>query len=125
MTQLSQEVRDHVYSLLFDQMNLCCGLPETSFELIRELMTCFREKRDIGALLPDDGARYLVLSVLDHADLIEHGSIIDASWLTKKGEWHWQALTRCEYDDIEGQAGLPHDGEPCTDACLKPFWILR
>ena len=108
-------------------MDLCCGLPETSFELIRDVLTAFREKQSIDALLPNDGARYIVLGMLERVGLIEHGSIVDASWLTRKGEWYWQAMTRLEYHDIEGEdgVGLAHDGKACMDACLKPFWGLH
>ncbi|MGP3737958.1 hypothetical protein ACTWJ9_33145 (plasmid) [Streptomyces sp. GDS52] len=127
MTEPSENVREHVYRLLFEDLNLCCGLPEDSYDLVRDLLTAFRTKTDIDTLLPDHGARYLVLGALDNAGLIEHSSIIDAAWLTRKGEWYWQALTRFDSDDIDGGAegiGLPHDGTPCTDACLKPFWGL-
>ncbi|MFJ8657493.1 hypothetical protein ACIRNU_34785 [Streptomyces rochei] len=122
-----QHIREHVYRLLFDELHLCCGFPEKSYALVRELLTAFRNKTGIDNLLPNDGARYLILGLLDEADLIEHGSIIDAAWLTRKGEWYWQALTRVDYDDIDGSdgVGLPHDGKACMDACYKPFWGLH
>ncbi|MET8571857.1 hypothetical protein [Streptomyces sp. NPDC004783] len=127
MTQPDQHVREHVYRLLFEELHLCCGSPEDSFDLVRDLLTAFRSKAGIDALLPDSGARYLVLGLLDDTDLIDHGSIIDAAWLTRKGEWYWQALTRFAYDDIDGAGGvgLPHDGKACMDACYKPFWGLH
>lgn len=123
----NQNIREHVYRLLFEELNLCCGFPEDSYALVRDLLTAFRAKTGIATLLPDDGARYLVLGLLDDADLIEHGSIIDAAWLTRKGEWYWQALSRLDYDDIDGAngVGLPHDGKACMDTCLKPFWGLH
>lgn len=124
--QVPDTVREHVYRLLFEDLNLCCGFPEDSYDLVRDLLTAFRTKTDIATLLPDSGARYLVLGALNNAGLLEHGSIIDAAWLTRKGEWYWQALTRLDYDDIDGAdgVGLPHDGKACMDACLKPFWGL-
>ncbi|WP_416520097.1 hypothetical protein [Streptomyces achromogenes] len=124
MTDVSEHVREHVYKLLFEDLNLCCGSPEESYMLLRNLLTAFRDKTGIETLLPDDGARYLVLGALDNAGLLEHGSIIDAAWLTRKGEWYWQAITRCAYNDVE-EAVLPHDGKACMDACLKPFWGLH
>lgn len=123
MTEVPDTVREHVYSLVFDQIGLCCGLPEESYTLLRNLLTAFRNKEDITSLLPDEGARYIVLAALDQAELIEHGSIIDAAWLTRKGEWYWQAITRLDFDDVE-ESVLPHDGKACMDACLKPFWGL-
>ncbi|MFF9003615.1 hypothetical protein ACF1GW_38620 [Streptomyces achromogenes] len=124
MTDVPEHVREHVYKLLFEDLNLCCGLPEKSYTLLKNLLTAFRDKTGIETLLPEDGARYLVLGALDNASLLEYGSIIDAAWLTRKGEWYWQAITRLDYDDIEDQVGLPHDGKACMDACLKPFWGL-
>jgi hypothetical protein len=127
MTDTDQHIREHVYRLLYEELNLCCGFPEDSYDLVRDLLTASRNKANIQHLLPDSGARYLVLGVLDNAGLIEHGSIIDAAWLTRKGEWYWQALTRFDSDDIDGAdgVGLPHDGKACMDACLKPFWGLH
>jgi hypothetical protein len=124
VTEPTDNIRQHVYRLLFEELHLCCGLPETSYALARALLTAFRSKTSISTLLPDDGVRYLVLGALDNAGLIEHGSVIDAAWLTRKGEWYWQALTRLDYDDVDG-VGLPHDGKACMDACLKPFWGLH
>jgi hypothetical protein len=123
VTDLSENIRQHVYKLCFEDLGLCCGSPEDSYAFLQELLTTIRSKTDLNQLLPHDGARYLILGALDNADLIEHGSIIDAAWLTRKGEWHWQAITCCDYDDIEG-IGLPHDGKACMDACYKPFWGL-
>ena len=121
--QLDQNVADHVHRLLFEELNLCCGFPEDAYTLIRDLLTAFRNKTGIDTLLPQPGARYLVLAALDDAGLIEHGSIIDAAWLSRKGEWYWQAMTRLDYDDIDGDgSGLPHDGKACMESCLKPFW---
>ncbi|MFF7795582.1 hypothetical protein [Streptomyces sp. NPDC007991] len=120
-------IREHVYRLLYEELGLCCGFPEDSYDLVRDLLTAFRSKTDALALLPDAGARYLVLAVLDRAGLIEHGSIIDTAWLTRKGEWYWHGLTRFDSDDIDGAdgVGLPHDGKACMDSCLKPFWGLH
>lgn len=127
MTQTDEHIREHIFRLLFDELPLCCGFPEESYDLIRDLLGAFRNKTGIDTLLPTDGARYLILGLLDEVDLIEHGSIIDASWLTRKGEWYWQAMTRFDYDDIDGAdgVGLPHDGKACMDSCLKPFWGLH
>jgi len=124
---LSEDVRQHVHSLFFDQMKICgCGLPELTLELVRDLLTVIEERGRTETVIPHEGARHIVLSVLDNIDLIEHGSIIDAAWLTKKGRWYLRALQRVEWEDIEDEGvGLPHDGTPCTEACLKPFWIQQ
>jgi hypothetical protein len=131
VNKTDEHIRDHVYKLNFEDLNLCCGFPEDSYDLVRDILTAFRSKTDVRILLPHDGARYLILGLLDNANLIEHGSTIDGAWLTRKGEWYWQALTRFDYDDIQGDTktaegvGLPHDGKACMDACLKPFWGLH
>lgn len=128
-SEVPDNVREHVYALFFEEIGLCCGFPEESYTLLQNLLTAFRSpdsSKSIQSLLPDEGARYIVLAALNRAGLIEHGSIIDAAWLTRKGEWYWHALTRLDYDDIDGAdgVGLPHDGKACMDACLKPFWGL-
>jgi len=127
VTTVSLNVRQHVYALLYGEMKICgCGTPEDSFGTVRDLLIATEEHKNASTVISHDGARHIVLSVLDEVDLIEHGSVIDVPWLTKKGRWYLQAMKAMEYADLEdgeGDIGLPHEGAPCTERCLKPFWI--
>lgn len=114
------KVLQHVNGLLYMDLGLCgCGNPEEAFELVRDLLRLapFYEHRDeVRALIGDGAPSHIILSTLDHADLIEHGGSIHGSWLTDKGQWYLNALnTVTVWDEID--VGLPHDGAKCTDAC--------
>lgn len=58
----------------------------------------------------------MILSTLDNAGLTEHGSSINGSWLTPKGAWFLNAARAIPFDDID-EAGLPHNGDACTEQC--------
>jgi hypothetical protein len=114
------KVLQHVNGLFYTDLGLCgCGNAEEAFELIRDLLRLapFYEHRDeVRALIGDGPTGHIVLSTLDHADLIEHGGTIHGSWLTDKGEWYLKALNTVNvWDDID--VGLPHDDGKCTDTC--------
>lgn len=118
---LTESVQQHIYSLFYDQMKLCgCGLPEESFELVRDLLASARERGHSAHVINNDAARHIVLSLMDSVGLLEHGSVIDAAWLTPKGEWYLRQLRKVDDWDVLEQIGLPHDGKPCTDRCWLP-----
>jgi hypothetical protein len=123
-TPVPEHVLDHVYKLFYEELHLCgCGNPEDAYALIRQLLdlTPFYDDPDaVRHLIGQPGAYHMVLGMLTHADLIEHGGGIGGSWITPKGEWFRAAMRRVTFDDIgsnDSQAGLPHDGGECTDAC--------
>lgn len=145
MTQATAESVDegllcHLTQVVYSGLGFCgCGWPDEGLALTHELLTAFSwgfgegiwQRRDavITRLLPTDGVRHIVLSTLDHAKLIEHGSSILGSWLTPRGKWWMYAVETV--GGIEGLSrrfdepgiGYPHTGEAadagqeCTDAC--------
>jgi hypothetical protein len=112
---------EHLHKLVHYDLNLCgCGNPEDAYVLIRDLLGLApfydhpQQVRDrIGG---DEGAQHIVLSLMDHTGLIEHGSSIGGSWITPKGEHFLGLMRRHGYDDVE-QAELPHDGADCPTDC--------
>lgn len=123
---LTETVRQHIYSLFYDQLGLCgCGLPEESFDLVRDALAIIggggeERWKEVEEIIPQRAARHMVLSMLDMADLTEHGTVITGCWLTPKGTWYLRQLRKVDdWDDING-AGIPHDGRSCTDRCFLP-----
>lgn len=97
------------------------GPPETAFDLVRDVLSLgdLYERgayEQAVALIGSPGAVHLVLSALDHAELMNHGSVIQYSWLTKKGEYVLAAMRATTWEQVD-DAGYPHDGEDCTDEC--------
>lgn len=63
-------------------------MPETAARLVRDILNMcplYQHREEFEKLLPNDGAQYLILGLLDEAGLIEHGGGIGGSWLTDKG----------------------------------------
>lgn len=123
-----EAIAQHVYRLLVEELNFCCGFPEDSVRPVRELLEAVdvdhaeKSSARVDAFTSDRAVTALLLYRFAAVGLTEHGSIITASWLTKRGRWYMHALDRVDWDDVE-EAGAPHDGGACTEACLKPFWI--
>lgn len=123
---LTEAVRQHIYALFYDKLGICgCGEPGDAFELVRGVLAVIGSGAEerwqlLHDLIPQNAALHLVLSMLDSADLIEHGNIITGSWLTSKGTWYLRQLRKVDdWDDIDG-VGLPHDGKACMDRCFLP-----
>ena len=129
----------HLYQIVYSDLNLCgCGWPDEAIALIHELLTAISWGRGDGAwqkiravrqrLLPTPALEHLVISLLDHADLTDHGTSIRTSWLTDHGKWFLWAVEQVGgvegLDDRLCEVGYPHpwdpelkDTKPCTDAC--------
>ena len=113
---------EHASSILSDDLGLCgCGNAEASYALVRILLGLtpfFNHTEAIEALVPDEAARHIVLSCLDSAGLIEHGTSIGGSWITPKGAFFLDVLREIgdNWDRLR-ELGMPHDGGDCTDAC--------
>lgn len=126
--QLAESTRQHIYKVIAD-LPLCgCGSPEPAYELVVELLKLVpfyeRQPDEIRTLTgQSDGVHYLVLGSLDHADLIEHGTSIDGSWITPKGEWFLKAVEAAggagKLFEATHNIGYPHNGANCTDQCWK------
>ncbi|MGP4092961.1 hypothetical protein [Nonomuraea sp. KM90] len=125
MSDLPQVVLDHAYKLFYGDLSLCgCGTPEAAYELVRDVLVLIADDEHgwvplVKTLLGNPGAHHLIMSALDEADLLGHGSSIDTAWLTDKGRWYASALRMIEDWDAFHEVGYPHDGEDCTDACWK------
>jgi hypothetical protein len=81
-----------------------CGLPEAALCSLLALLELARpysldEQR---ALIPDEGVRYLVLYMLDHYGLIEHGVSVDGAWPTDVGKALLKQLRIESTDNFEG-----------------------
>lgn len=122
MTADPRERLAHASSILGGDLGLCgCGNAEESYVLVRQLLqlTPFYEHWDqVAALLPHTAARHIVLSAMESAGLIEHGTSISGSWITPKGQFFLDVLQEIGDDwDCLRELGLPHYGGDCTDAC--------
>jgi hypothetical protein len=143
---VSDDERDnllcHLYQLVYGDLGLCgCGWPAEAITTIHELLTAMawtgsgeawqKRRATTRRLLPTPAVEHLVLSMLDHAKLIDHGTSIASSWLTERGKWLLWAVEQVGgIEGLDGQldeAGYPHpwdpaakQAQPCTDAC----WAL-
>jgi hypothetical protein len=113
---------EHLYKLTADDLRFCgCGCPEDAYNLVRDILALapFRDHREeLRALIGGgDGAFYLVLYVLDSAGLIDHGTSIDGSWITKKGSHYLALMQRHGFDDFDQEYGYPHEGNDCPPSC--------
>lgn len=123
-----QRLLCHLYQIIYGDLGMCgCGWPDEGLETVHELLVAFNDddwqKRQatITRLLPKDGVRHIVLSTLDHAELMEHGSSILSAWLTARGKWWLYAVETIggiSAVDFDGPGvGYPHMDGGCTDAC--------
>ncbi|MEU1099274.1 hypothetical protein, partial [Streptomyces sp. NPDC005877] len=120
-----ENVLQHANRLIYMDLALCgCGLAEESYDLVRRLLalTPYHQspevQKQVAALCGNAPAQHMILSMLTNAGLIEHGCVIEGSWLTDKGEWYLKALDSIsDWDDIH--VGLPLDGSPCTEVCWR------
>ena len=101
-------------SVLGGVLGFCgCGDPEAALRYIRDVLRLIDEPRPDGhvewekwyeghrarevALLPDEGARWLVYYLLDDKELTEHGGSVPG-WLTGKGDDVLAALNTMDLD---------------------------
>lgn len=80
-----------------------CGSPESAFEglkAILELHPLHDHRPEIEALIPDERLEYLILYMLDHLDLTEHGGTVGGGWLTETGQAVLDALRTFPMEDI-------------------------
>ncbi|MFF3998549.1 hypothetical protein ACFYX8_35235 [Streptomyces cyaneofuscatus] len=120
-----QDQLEHLNQIFYVDLGLCgCGDPEGAYDLVRDLLSLcplYEEHRWEKAeeLTGGGPAHHIVMSTLDTAGLIEHGSNINGSWLTAKGTWFLDASKDVPFSRFD-DAGLPHDsGETCTDQCWQ------
>ena len=85
---------------LGDYLGFCgCGNPDAAMKLLRDVLRLLKEQKwyseDIKALLPSEGLNYLVLYMLDDKGFTEHGTSVNCSWLTDRGEELLRDLEWC------------------------------
>jgi hypothetical protein len=116
---------DHLYKVFFDDLGMCgCGRPNEAYSLVRDILALaplYEENRwRLAETLTGGGAaHHIILSALDRAELMEHGSSLDGAWLTDKGAWCLAAMRTVEFAEISEQGGYPHGGGECTNACWR------
>lgn len=117
-----ESASQHLNQIFYVDLGFCgCGNSGDAYELVRDLLTLCplyegQRWRQAETLTGGGAVHHIVLSTLDTAGLIEHGSSINGSWLTPKGAWFLGAARTVPFDDIN-DAGLPHDGGTCTERC--------
>ena len=81
-----------------------CGAPEAASRALLELLELhplYEHQEAFQIRFPDDGVQYLLLYLLDHLDLTEHGGNVGGGWLSPKGFAVRDALRREVTDDFE------------------------
>jgi hypothetical protein len=118
---LDENAAQHACLLFYGELGMCgCGNPEDAYRLIRDILdlTPFYEGdnwQKVNELIGSPTVVHIVVSMLNNADLIEHGTIIDGSWLTKKGKYFRDVLRAVPWEQADSdEIGYPHNGEPCT-----------
>ncbi|MFI5992481.1 hypothetical protein ACIBAC_11590 [Streptomyces sp. NPDC051362] len=115
---------DHLYKIFYEDLGLCgCGNPGDAYALVRDLLALapFYEDehwRLAETLTGGGAAHHIIMSVIDVAELTEHGSSVNGAWLTPKGAWCLHAMQAASFGQM-GEGGLPHNGRACTDDCWK------
>lgn len=124
MTEQQEETADHFHRLWYEELGMCgCGTPGAAYQLIRDILALvpfYEDSRwqQVEAMCGGPGAAHVVVSVLDHADLLGHGTSLLGSWLTPKGERVLKLMREVSFEEINAEdAGLPHNGQPCTPQC--------
>lgn len=114
-----------IQDVYYDELNFCgCGSPSDTLYVIKNVLRVHKNKLDRCNKKVDEyydlykhefqkalnlndeycendfyineGVYQIVLNVLNNANLMEHGSSIGGSWLTKKGEEFLEALELME-----------------------------
>ena len=101
-----------------------CGLPEAAARALRDLLALhplYENRESFERMIPDSGLQYLVLYMLAHLDLTEHGGSCGGGWLTEKGKAVLDALNREAADGFEAlmsqrcMHGYAVDGDELLD----------
>ena len=64
-----------------------CGLDQIKYDIIQVFIDIAEDRQ-----IKDTKYNELILNVLTHADLLEHGTGIHGSWLTDKGKAEYKKL---------------------------------
>lgn len=126
-----ENILDHLYVAFFARpIQLCgCGDPEAGVKLLVDTLRLHEAEGTIydrvdAVLGPNVGVQQVILSLLESAELTDHGSSLWGMYLTAKGRWALWAVDRLGGIDAlpdlckEG-IGYPHNGEECTEACWQ------
>lgn len=133
--------RQHLHALFVDGIPGCgCGWPADAYNLVRDLLNLVPfygagTRKKVAELIGTRGAVHIILSAMQDAGLIDHGTSAMSSWITGKGKYARWLMARHEWDDAPGaddgvcEAGFPpcHDWDAgrCPDACwVAPPGVL-
>lgn len=110
------------YGVIYDDLGACgCGQHHARLELARDVLAGTTDEQWVRP--PDESplAEWF-LHLLDHADLIDHGSSIRTSWLTEKGRRFLAVLQDpAAFAALTGDdhaAGYCPAGRDCTECAL-------
>jgi hypothetical protein len=129
-TPEQEDMLSHLYLVFFGRpLSLCgCGDPEAGVRLVYDLLKLHDQPGliydTVGAVLGDNqGVQQVVLSVLESAELTEHGTSLWGMLLTSRGKWVLWAAARLEAAGVDWAAGPSEQtGYPdhdCTEECWK------
>ena len=81
-----------------------CGNPDDAAARLCDLLTfhpLYENRGEFERLVPDSGIQHLLLYMLDHLGLTEHGGSVMGAWLSDKGKDVLTALERERSDNFE------------------------
>lgn len=127
-------IASHLYLIFADHVPLCgCGDPQAGRVLVHQLLKlapyyAHGHAQQAEALCGTTGAFQVVIGLLTHAELLEHGTSQRGSWITDRGRWVLWAIEQIGgIDALDAhleQTGYPHDWDAekhamqdCTNAC--------
>lgn len=126
----------HLYKALNEVPSCGCGWPDEARQLVWDILGLMpsygaEKKQRLADLIGPEASQQIVLSAIEGAGLISHGTSITSSWLEPRGRWVLWAVE--QVGGIDGlhtkleDVGFPHewdselkDMQPCTDAC----WVM-
>lgn len=111
--------------LFLDEMHFCaCNIPNAGARLVLSVLRLCPlsgHRPEFERLIPDAGAQHIILSLLNHVDLLEHGGGIGGSWLTDKGRRVLASLEELAKTDQDLDSLFPD--EPTPDECEQCYGV--
>ncbi len=122
MTHSEEWELQHLHLVEADDLMFCgCGDPEAAWDLVISILKSAPLYQDNGLnkvieLCGSEAAAYIVLYLMTHANLLEHGGSVGGSWITDKGSMVLDMASRHDFDSIS-EAGYPHSNRYPDTKC--------